>query len=49
MLVRLDSSDPVHIQGAYIEDKEIERIVSYIAQQESYDSSKSSDITICTE
>ena len=49
MLVRLDSLDPVRIQGAYIEDKEIERIVSYIAKQGRYDSSKTSDITTCTE
>ena len=49
MLVRLDSSDPVHIQGAYIKDKEIERIVSFIAQQRNYDRSKTSDITTCTE
>ena len=49
MVVRLDSSDPVHIQGAYIEDKEIERIVSYIAQQKKYDRSKTSNITTCKE
>ena len=48
MLVRLDSSGPVHIQGAYIENKEIERIVSYIAQQRNYDR-KTSDITTCKE
>ena len=49
MLVITDSLDPVHIQGAYIEDKEIERIVSYIAQQRNYDRSKTSDITTCAE
>ena len=49
MLVITDSLDPVHIQGVYIEDKEIERIVSYIAQQRNYDRSKTSDITTCTE
>ena len=49
MLVITDSLDPVHIQGAYIENKEIERIVSYIAQQKKYDRSKTSVITTCTE
>ena len=49
MLVITDSLDPVHIQGVYIEDKEIERIVSYIAQQRNYDRSKTSDITTCKE
>ena len=49
MLVITDSLDPVHIQGVYIEDKEIERIVSFIAQQRNYDRSKTSDITTCKE
>ena len=49
MLIITDSLDPVHIQGAYIEDKVIERIVSFIAQQNKYDCSKTSNITTCTE
>ena len=47
MLAEIDSPDPVRIQGAYIGEDEVEKVVSHITKQEWYASSKNTENRQC--